>query len=74
MAEKAKKIVAADAAVINRLYAQEVSKIAADQKVKIATPEDPQAFRDHQEYTSLLENVMREDKGQSWDPNDPLKD
>jgi len=74
MAEKAKKIVAADAAVINRLYAQEVSKIAADQKVKIATPEDPQAFKDHAEYTSLLENVMREDKGESFNPNDPLKD
>ncbi len=74
MAEKAKKIVAADAAVINRLYAQEVSKIAADQKVKIATPEDPQAFKDHSEYTSLLENVMREDKGESFNPNDPLKD
>lgn len=69
-----KKIAKADAAVMNKLYATEVAKIAADQKVKIASPEDPQAFKDHQEYNATIESVMRDDKGTSFDPNDPIKD
>ena len=70
----AKKIAQADAAVMNKLYASEVSKIAADQKVKFASPEDPQAFKDHDEYNATVESVLREDKSESFNPNDPIKD
>ena len=70
----AKTIVAADAAVMNSLYATEVAKIAADQKVKIATPEDPQAFKDHAEYNATVESVLRSDGSEEWNPNDPILD
>jgi hypothetical protein len=70
----AKTIVAADAAVMNSLYATEVAKIAGEQKVKIATPEDPQAFKDHADYNATVEAVLRSDGSEEWNPNDPLKD
>lgn len=70
----AKKIATADAAVMNSLYAAEVAKIAADQKVKIATPEDPQAFKDHADYNATMDSVLRSDGSEEWNPNDPILD
>lgn len=70
----AKNIVAADAAVMNGLYAAEVAKLAADAKVKIATPEDPTAFKDHAEYNATVESVLRSDGSEEWQPNDPILD
>lgn len=64
------KIASADAAAMNTLYKGELVRIGA---VKTAA-EDIQAFKDHAEYESTLEEVLREDTKESWDPNDPILD
>lgn len=79
MAEQVKKIAASDAAVINSLYASEVARISksageVDTKQEGPTPADAQAFKDHAEMISVLENVMSEDKRDGWSPNDAVLD
>jgi len=75
----AQKIAAAEAAVINSLYASEVARLAksageVDTKQEGPTPADAQAFKDHKEMISVLENVMSEDKRDGWSPNDAVLD
>ena len=79
MAEQVKKIASTDAAVINSLYASEVSRISkaageVDTKEEGPTPADAQAFKDHKDMISVLENVMAEDKKDGWKPNDEVLD
>jgi len=79
MAEKVAVIVPKEAAVINSLYASEVSRLAksageVDTKEEGPTPADAQAFKDHKEMISTLENVMAEDKKDGWSPNDAVLD
>jgi len=33
-----------------------------------------EAFKDHESYVKTLESVLSDDKGQSFDPNDPILD
>jgi hypothetical protein len=33
-----------------------------------------QAFKDHEEYLETLEEIMSDEKSNSWDPNDPTLD
>lgn len=79
MAEQKTKIAASEAAVINSLYASEVARISksageVDTKQEGPTPADAQAFKDHAEMISVLENVMSEDKRDGWSPNDAVLD
>jgi len=64
------KLAKVDAAAMNHLFKHEASRVG----VKVAGAEDPQAFEDHKEYLELVDSVLKEDKGQSWDPNDPILD
>jgi hypothetical protein len=78
-AETVKKIAAADAGVINSLYASEVTRLAksageVDTKEEGPTPADAQAFKDHEDYISTLESVMADDKKNSLNANDALID
>jgi hypothetical protein len=66
------KIASADNTAMNTLYKAEmvrVGKTAAEGDFG-----DTQAFQDHKEYLSVVEDVLAEDKTQKWDPNDPLLD
>lgn len=77
MAEK--KIASHEAAAMNGLYAAEVSRMSksageVDTKTEGPTPSDAQAFKDHAEMISVLENVMSEDKREGWSPNDEVLD
>ncbi len=79
MAEKVKAIVASEAAVINSLYANEVTRLAksagaVDTKEEGPTPSDAQAFKDHKDMISVLEEVMSEDKKDGWNANDAVLD
>jgi hypothetical protein len=78
-AEAVKKVAAAEAAVLNALYASEVTRLTksageVDTKEEGPTPADAQAFKDHKEMISTLENVMAEDKKDGWSPNDAVLD
>jgi hypothetical protein len=64
------KIAKADNDAMNSLYAGELKKAG----VKVASEEDPQAFEDHKEYLATLENVLADDKSESFDPNDEILD
>jgi flagellar basal body rod protein FlgB len=65
------KIAAVDNQAMNALYRTELTrngnKVAAEDK-------DIQAFQDHADYNATLDAVMKEDKRESWDPNDMLLD
>lgn len=63
------KLAKVDASAMNHLYAKEAARTG----VKIAA-DDPQAFKDHKEYIETVDAVMKEDRGQAWNPNDPLLD
>lgn len=65
------KIASADNAAMNTLYRGELVRVGA---AKTAATEDIQAFKDHADYQSTVEDVLKEDKTESWDPNDPLLD
>jgi hypothetical protein len=71
-----KKIAAVDKQAMDALFAEDVKKIAATLKVDDlnGAPEDPQAFEDHEEYIATLENVLAEDKKNSFEPNDVIQD
>ena len=74
------KIAQADADVMNHLFASEVARLggkeagAHDTKEEGPTPSDAQAFKDHEEYIELLDNVMADDARDGFDPNDPSLD
>jgi hypothetical protein len=80
MANEGKKIASVDAGSMNELYASEVKRMTAkvagevDTKTEGPTPADAQAFKDHSEYIDLLENVLKDDKKQDWNPNDEVLD
>jgi len=59
-----------DNTAMNILYRAELSRIGA----KIAAGEDPQAFKDHDEYEKTLESVLNSDGKESWEPNDKILD
>jgi hypothetical protein len=62
------KIAAVDNNAMNMLYAQEAHTAG----VKLAAKED--LFADHKDYVSLLEETLKNDKKDSWAPNDMLLD
>jgi hypothetical protein len=65
------KLAKVDAAAMNHLLQHEASRL----NVKVAAAgEDPQAFEDHEEYLATVDAVLKEDKSQSWDPNNPILD
>jgi len=64
------KIAANDNIAMNKLYASEAEKAG----VKTAAVEDVQAFEDHAEYVETLESILKDDKKDSWKPNDLLLD
>ena len=72
----AKKIAKTDAAVMNSLYAAELTKAG----VKTAAEDngqDPgiQAFKDHEEYQETLKNAMSADASiEGTDPNNVITD
>ena len=45
--------------------------VAVDMEVPMNTEE---AFKDHETYVKTLESVLADDKGQSFEPNDPILD
>jgi hypothetical protein len=61
------KISKVDASAMNSLYSGELESTFKD---KTAAEGDPQAFKDHKEYMDTLEEVLKEDKKEAWDPND----
>lgn len=68
-----------DRTAMNRLYAKEMQRAGVKSAAVLnkgengsVTPEG--AFQDHEEYLKTLEQVMKEDKKTSFDPNDPIKD
>lgn len=63
------KIAHVDNVAMNHLMKVEASR----KGIKLAA-EDPQAFKDHEEYLSVVDSVLAEDKRESWSPNDPLRD
>ena len=63
------KIAAIDNNAMNKLYAQEAHTAG----VKLAGGE-VQAFEDHAKYVETLESVLKDDKKDSWAPNDMLLD
>lgn len=73
----AQKIAAVDAEAMNSLFASELGKMggktAADNDSP--TPSDAQAFKDHAEYLSTLESILKDDKKvDDASANDPLVD
>lgn len=65
------KIAATDNQAMNALY--RVEMVRTGQKTA-AENTSLQAFKDHEEYNKTLQEVMSEDKKESWDPNDMLLD
>ncbi len=63
------KIAKIDNTAMNHLFKVEASR----RGVKLAS-EDPQAFADHKEYLATVDAVLKSDKGEEWNPNDPLLD
>lgn len=63
------KIAQVDNQAMNSLYKME----AARRGIKLAA-DDPQAFKDHEEYLATVDNVLKDDKTTSWPPNDPILD
>jgi hypothetical protein len=61
-----------DKRAMNRLFQSEL--IRTGLKTAADDGKDPQAFEDHKEYEATVEAILREDKTESWDPNDPLLD
>lgn len=59
-----------DQKAINTLFASELTRMGT----KTAADAPPQAFEDHKDFEATLENVMAEDKKNSWEPNDMLLD
>lgn len=64
------KIAAADANAMDKLFAYELKKAG----VKIAGEGDIQAFKDRQEYLTSVEEALKADNTEAWDPNDPTLD
>jgi hypothetical protein len=71
-----KKIAAVDNEAMNGLFAAEMQKAAATVGVRDqnGAPKDEVAFADHEEYLATLENVMADDKKNSFEPNDTVQD
>ena len=77
----AKKIARIDADAMNGLFASEYERMsgtklaaAGDLKDRNGAPEAPQAFKDHEEYLSTIQAVLKEDGSQDHDPNQPTLD
>ena len=73
----AKKIARIDNEAMNSLFAAEMGRMAGTkvaQGDEKGAPHDPQAFKDHEEYLSTIEAVLKEDAGQGFDPNDTKLD
>jgi hypothetical protein len=73
------KIANPDRTAMNRLYAKEMARggvkfaaVLTKGENGSVTPDG--AFKDHEEYLSTLEQVMKEDKKVAFDPNDPIMD
>jgi hypothetical protein len=66
------KIAKQDATAMKNLLASEQKrlKIAGDVADQNGAPEAPQAIEDHEEYTSILKDVLAENDKTSWEPND----
>lgn len=81
MAEK-NIIPSTDKTAMDNLYRSEVTRLTAkaktagevDTKEDGPIPADAQAFKDHKELISVLEDVMSEDKREGWSPNDEILD
>ncbi len=69
-----KKIAAVDKQAMDALYTEDFKRVASDVKDSNGAPEDPVAFSDHEEYLSVLESVLKEDKSNSFEPNDTTQD
>ena len=70
------QIAAADRQAMNSLFQGVLAQGAkragiVDKDLPMNTAE---AFDDHETYLKTLEGVLAEDKGQSWNPNDPILD
>jgi hypothetical protein len=63
------KIQEPDATILNRLYASAQGKTAATDK-----GHSDVAFKDHEEFLGVLDEVLSSDDKQSWDPNDLILD
>jgi hypothetical protein len=59
------KIASTDSTAMNHLFSVEASR----QGIHLAAGEDPQAFKDHEEYLSVVDSVLKADKSNAWDPN-----
>jgi hypothetical protein len=69
------KIASADREAMNALYKSELTRAGKTAGAAFGdNNEDPDAFKDHEEYEKTLEEVLREDTKQSFDPNDPILD
>lgn len=75
-----KKIAKIDNEAMNSLYGTEFARLAgrkiADkvQEGEAGYTQDPQAFKDHEEYLATLKSVLSEDGSQDHDPNDKVLD
>jgi len=69
-----KKIAAVDTQAMNSLYAEDFKRVASEVSDQNGAPEDPQAFEDHESYLATLEAVLKEDKGNDFEPNDVAQD
>jgi hypothetical protein len=47
---------------------------AKSESLKDGLGGDDQAFKDHEDYLDTLEDILSEDKKDSWDPNDLILD
>lgn len=63
------KLSPTSARAMNQLMASEMSRAGMKQ-----ASEEIQAFKDHQEYLDVLSSALKEDKTESWAPNEPTKD
>jgi hypothetical protein len=64
------KIASTDSCAMNHLFSVEASR----QGIHLAAGEDPQAFKDHEEYLSVVDSVLKADGSESFPPNSPLLD
>ena len=75
-----KKLAKADNEAMNRLFASELSKAgiktAAAEESDAGRSDDPQAFKDHEDYIKTVEDAFKSDKKVEGgkDPNDVLFD
>jgi hypothetical protein len=69
-----KKIAAVDKTAMDELYVADFKRVAGQVRDSNGAPEDPVAFKDHEEYIATLEGVLSEDKKNSFEPNDVSQD